>query len=109
LQILDQVLRVDPEQRLAVAKRSAEEQSESIELCRALIAGDGWKKVSGILNGLKDQELEGIRRHVLGYAQAVLLKAENNRAALVLEEFLEPFFNTGFAGLVYACYSVTKN
>ena len=109
LQILDQVLRVDPEQRLAVAKRSAEEQSESIELCRALIAGDGWKKVSGILNGLKDQEPEGIRRHVMGYAQAVLLKVESNRAALVLEEFLEPFFNTGFAGLVYACYSVTKN
>ena len=109
LQILDQVLRVDPEQRLAVAKRSAEEQSESIELCRALIAGDGWKKVSGILNGLKDQEPEGVRRHVMGYAQAVLLKVESNRAALVLEEFLEPFFNTGFAGLVYACYSVTKN
>ena len=108
LQILDQVLRVDPEQRLAVAKRSAEEQSESIELCRALIAGDGWKKVSGILNGLKDQEPEGVRRHVMGYAQAVLLKVESNRAALVLEEFREPFFNGGFSLLVLACYIIVK-
>jgi len=109
LQILDQVLRVDPEQRLEVAKRSAEEQSESIELCRSLINGDGWKKVSGILNGLKDQDPEGIRRHVMGYAQSVLLKGDNQRAGLVLEEMLEPFFNTGFPGLVYACYSITKN
>ena len=109
LQILDQVLRVDPEQRLETAKRSAEEQSESIALCRALINGEGWKSVKGILNGLKDQDPEGIRRHVMGYAQSVLLKSENDKAALVLEEFLEPFFNTGFPGLVYACYSVTKN
>ena len=109
LQILDQVLRVEPEQRLTVAKQSAEEQSESIELCRSLINGDGWKKVSGILNGLKEQDPEGIRRHVMGYAQAVLLKAESDKAALVIEEFLEPLYNSGFAGLVYACYSITKN
>ena len=109
LQILDQVLRVEPEQRLTVAKQSAEEQSESIELCRSLINGDGWKKVSGILNGLKDQDPEGIRRHVMGYAQSVLLRGDNQQAGLVLEEMLEPFFNTGFPGLVYACYSITKN
>lgn len=109
LQILDQVLRVDPEKRLEVAKHSAEEQSQSIELCRALISGDGWKKVNNILNGLKEEDPEGIRRHVLGYAQAVLLKSDNVRAGLVLEEFVDNFWNSGFSGLVLSCYTVVKN
>jgi len=109
LQILDQVLRVDPDKRLEVAKHSAEQQSQSIELCRALISGDSWKKVQTILNGLKEEDPEGIRRHVLGYAQAVLLKSDNERAGLVLEEFVDNFWNSGFPGLVYACYSVIKN
>ncbi len=108
LQILDQVLSVDPEQRLDVAKRSAEEQSESIELCRSLIDGSGWKKVRYILDGLKNQDPESIRRNVLGYAKSVLLKSENDRAALVLEEFIEPFYNSGFPGLTLACYIVIK-
>lgn len=105
LQILDQVLRVDGEKRLEVAKQSAEQQSLSIELCRALIGKQPWKKVAGILEGLKDQEPESIRRHVLGYAQAVLLKGENNTAAAVLEAFWEPLYDVGYPGLVYCCYS----
>lgn len=109
LQILDQVLRVAPESRLATAQRSAEEQSQSIELCRALLQGKNWRQVSKILSGLKDQEAESIRRHVLGYCQAVLLKEDNERAGLILEEFIEPFYNSGFPQLVYACYMTVKN
>lgn len=108
LQVLDQVLRVDADKRLEMARRSAEEMSQSIELCRALIGGSNWKKVAEILKGLKDQEAEGIRRHVLGYAQSVLLNGENNQAAAVIEAFLEPLYDVGFPGLVYGCYSVMK-
>ena len=109
LQILEQVLHADPEQRLAIAKQTAEEQSQSIELCRALLSGANWKVVSNILTGLKTQEPEGIRRQVLGYAQAVLLKADNEQAGLILEEFMEPNFTNGFPQLVFSCYSVIKN
>jgi DNA polymerase III gamma/tau subunit len=109
LQILDQVLRVSPDLRLKVAEKQAERQNQSIELCRALLQNTGWKKVQNILNGLKNEEPETIRRMVLGYCQAVLLKNDNEQAGLIMEEFIEPFFNTGFAGLVYACYSVIKN
>jgi DNA polymerase III subunit gamma/tau len=108
LQILDQVLRVDPEKRLETAKRSAQEQSESIELCRALLARKSWGEIRGILSGLKDQEAESIRRHVLGYAQAVLLKSDNTQAAMIIESFWEPFYDIGFPGLVFACYSSIK-
>jgi DNA polymerase-3 subunit gamma/tau len=107
LQILAQVLCVEPENRLEVAKQQAEKQSQTIELCRALLSGvGGWKKVSNILNGLKTQDPESIRRAVLGYCSSVLLKEENNQAAIIMEEFNEPFYNNGFPGLVFACYSI---
>lgn len=106
LQILAQVLAAGPEKRLEVAKRTAEVQSQTIELCRALMSNrTPWKKVATILEGLKDQDPEQIRRAVLGYCQAILLKEPNNQAAAVMEEFIEPFYNSGFPGLVLACYS----
>jgi len=106
LVILDQVLRVDPEKRIDVAKRTAEEQSQSIELCRALVKIASWKEVAGILSGMKTQDAERIRYAVLGYCQAILLKGvEHNQAAAIIEYFSEPFYNTGFPGLVFACYS----
>ena len=108
IQILEQVLSVEPEKRLEIAQQTALEQSQSIELCQALINNSNWKKVSGILKGLKDQDPESIRRHVLGYASAVLLNKDNVRAGAILEEFVEPFYNSNFPGLVFACYSVVK-
>ncbi len=109
LQILEQVLRVPEEKRLEIAEQTAAEQSQTIELCRALMKRAGWKEVSSILRGIKDQEPENIRRAVLGYASAVLLKKDDLLAGRILEEFFEPFYNTGFPGLVQACYAVTKN
>lgn len=106
LQILSQVLSVDEDKRISVAKKVAETQSKVIELCRALIGRKNWKQVSDILKGLKEEDPEKIRRAVLGYCQAVLLNEENNTAAAIMEEFIEPFYNTGMPGLVFACYSV---
>ncbi len=108
LQILEQVLAVESNLRLVTAQKAAEEISQSIELCRALIGQASWKKVSAILNGLKGQDPEGIRRHVLGYAQSILLKESNDKAAQVIEEFYEPTYNIGFPGVVLACYSIVN-
>ena len=98
-----------PEKRLEAAKQSAIETSQSIELCRALIGKSNWNHVKEILSGLKGQDPEGIRRHVLGYATSVLLKSNNKKAALVLEEFIEPTYNSGFSQIVYASLSVIEN
>ena len=108
IQILERVLGVSSEKQLEMAEQSATEYNESIELCRALISVSMWKEVSGILKGLKDKDPESIRRHVLGYAQSVLLNKSNDKAAFILEEFVEPFYNSGFPGLVLACYTVIK-
>jgi DNA polymerase-3 subunit gamma/tau len=107
--ILEQVLNTPKKRRLKIAQRSAIEQSESIALCRALIKRKNWGEIRKILSGLKGQDPESIRRVVLGYASAVLLKSDDMTAGLILEEFSEPFYNTGFPGLVYACYSIIKN
>jgi len=106
IQTLEQVLQAEPEDRLKVAKRAAEEQSQSIELCRALLKGAGWKEITNILSGLQEQDPEGIRRHVLAYCNSILLKGRNDQAARVMEEFIEPFWNAGKPGLTLACYSV---
>jgi DNA polymerase III gamma/tau subunit len=108
IQILEKVLSVPEEQRLSVAQKTAEEQNQSIELCRALMRKAGWKEIALILKGLKDQDPEGIRRHILGYLQGVLLSKRNDGAAEVMEEFLEPFYASGFPGLVFACYSAVN-
>ena len=106
LQILDQVLGVPAEMRKEVAKRAAEVQSDAIELCRVLIQKAPWKKVANILTKIKDQDPESIRRLVLSYCNSILLKGENMQAGLVMEQFIEPFYNTGFPGLTFACFSV---
>jgi len=109
LTILEQVLSVPEEQRLEMAQQTAAVQSQAIELCRALFEnGPSWKKVSSILAGLTDQDPEGVRRMVLAYCNSVLLKSDNPKAGLVMEMFIEPFYNTGFPGLTYACYSVVN-
>lgn len=108
LQILEKVLAVSEEKQLEMAAQAIEIQSQVVELCRALLQRSGWKKITGILFGLVEQDPETIRHAVLGYCQAVLLKEQNDMAAAVMEAFMEPFYNTGRPGLVFACYSVVR-
>lgn len=107
LQILSKVLAASEDKRLSVAKQAAESQSQVIELCRALAGKAPWKKVANILKELSNEDPERIRRAVLGYFQSILLGGNHSaQAAAIMEEFMEPFYNSGRAGLVLACYSV---
>lgn len=106
LTVLEKVLNATPEDRLRVASQSALEKSEGVALCRALMKGESWKKVSSILKGLKGQDAESVRRIALGYASAVLLNRDDFTAFTILECFEEPLYNIGFPGLVLACYRV---
>lgn len=85
----------------------AEEATPDIRaLCQALLKGEGWSIVKKILKSLKTEDPEKIRRAVLGYMSAVLLNSKNGKAAIILEEFAEPFWNEGFPGVVRASYTV---
>jgi hypothetical protein len=110
LQILEAVLNTPLEKQLEVAKRTAEQQSEMIELCRALVNKAPWKTVSTILTNLKEQDPESIRRVVLGYCQAILLKGKDDKLiGFIMEMFMEPTYNTGFPQIVFNCYSISTH
>lgn len=110
LTVLEQVLNAAPENRMEIAKRKAEEYNETIKLCRALVNNKSWKEIAEILRGLSKQEPELIRRAVMGYASAVLMKgSSNDTAGTMLEAFKETTYNSGFPGIVYAAYFVTRN
>lgn len=106
LQLLDKVLAVEPEYRLKVAEKEAEQQFKTIELCRALLQRKSWKFVSRILKSLQDEDPEGIRRAIMAYMGKVLIDGENDLAALVMEEMMTSVYYNGFPGLIFACYSI---
>lgn len=90
-----------------ILERMQEEQKEAIELCRLLIKGGRWAEVSKLLRKLEGQDPEGIRRLCLAYFSKVLLGG-NSRAFLVMDAMREPFYATGFPGLVLACYEIVE-
>jgi DNA polymerase-3 subunit gamma/tau len=109
LTILEQVLSASKSERLEIAKRYNEEAKEGIDLCRALFSQKrSWSTTKKILEGLRDKDAESIRRIVLGYATSILLKNENDLAALALEALSKPLYDVGFPGLVLACYIIHR-
>lgn len=98
-----------PERQMArAAKQTAQAESQTIDLCRALMKGASWKTISGILKGLEKEDAESTRRAILGYCSNVLLNGGSPQAYLVLDAFREPFYNTGKPGLVLACYEAVE-
>ena len=107
LGILDAVKGLSGREMLAAAKQQAALQNEVIALCRALAdTRSNWKKVSEILRGLHGQDPESIRRKVIGYCSGWLLKQSNIRAFEIMDCFMTPTYNEGFARIVHSCYMV---
>ena len=114
LVILERISGVESnEERIKIINNSSviEEDVDVIELCRALLNNKStWGNISTILKKLKEagklDDAETIRYIVMGYMSAVLLNSDNKRAAIVLEAFSEPTYNTGKNGIILASYSV---
>lgn len=109
LQTLEQVINTEPDKRLEAAKKVAEQTSQAIELSRLLFKKASWQQVSKVLQGLKGQDAEGIRRVVMGYASAVLVNNYNENAHHILVEFEEPTYNNGFNQIVLSSANVIKS
>ena len=106
LVMLDKVIDLDKDEQLAAAKKAASEQGQTIDLCRALIGGSKWTKVSALLKEMQDQDPEAIRRSVLGYMNSTLLKEANNQAMLVMKAFQFPTYDMGWPAVTLACYEI---
>lgn len=89
---------------------SGDHKTDAIQLARALMQPQmKWAAMAGILSGMKDQDPEGLRRMVLGYCQAILLKGDANpRAAAILEGFSRPFYDTLWPGLTLAVFNLVR-
>lgn len=103
LVLLEKMAALAPEERAAGLAAAAEEESEAIALCRALIQKAPWAKVAGILKGLK-AEPESVRWAVLGYARSVLLGKPDLQAYHVITCFEQNFYDSKDAGLIRACF-----
>jgi DNA polymerase-3 subunit gamma/tau len=106
LVMLDRTIDLPEESMLRTVEKAAVEQSQVIDLCRCLMKKADWKQVKKILQGLKDQAPEDVRRAVLGYCSAVLLNEDEPKAYVVLDAFRPPTYDIGWPGIVMAAYEV---
>lgn len=107
LVVLHKIIDLPRERMLEAAKQKAAEENQIIDLCRALFKRHKWPVVAKILRGLKETaEPENVRRAVLNYCATVLSSKDDGAAFLVISVFKSNFFDSGYAGLVAACYDV---
>jgi DNA polymerase III gamma/tau subunit len=101
---LEKVMYLDEaDQMLHALEVETEEMADTLALCRVLLNGT-WKEISTCITNLTMSDWESVRYAVLGYMTSILLKNNVKKAAVVLEFFKEPWYNSGKAGLVYAAY-----
>lgn len=93
---------------LAAVAISDEVEIAANELAKALYSKQSWRKVAEILEKLKGQDPESVRRAVMGWSSALLLKSGKHEWAFILECFSEPTYNTGHAGLVLSAYTAQQ-
>jgi DNA polymerase III gamma/tau subunit len=105
LVLLEKVKDLDEEEVDNAIIDFSSEKEEIISLCRRLVKGCSWNMLANALTKVTD-EPETVRRAVLGYCSAVLLREENSRAALIIDCFKNNFYDSGKAGLIAACYEV---
>lgn len=103
--MLDSVIDLPTEQIESAINKIKTTQATILDLCKALLEKKSWKIVSELLKNVKE-EPEKVRWSILGYMHSVLTnpKGQEARAAVIISEFSEPFFNNGKAGLAACCY-----
>jgi DNA polymerase III subunit gamma/tau len=105
---LQKVMDLAPRLQAQAVEKAMSDENETIELCRALIAGKNWAILKMILKGLQEQEPESVRRAVLGYCNSILLGEDSARAVVIIREFQYPTYDSGWPSLTAACYMVME-
>jgi DNA polymerase III gamma/tau subunit len=108
LVILEQTLTVkDPAEQMEIIE-SASAEAASKNLCTLLLNPRvQWAEVAKFLRKCEDDP-EGLRRMVLGYASKVCLGGGKNagRANMILSYFRDSFFEGGRGALINSCFEV---
>lgn len=105
LGVLDKIIDLDPKDMKAMAEKAAAQESQVIELCRALFARKSWKEVAAILKGLEKEDVEKTRLAIMGYCNSILMGGKDSpQAAMVMGCMEKPFYSNGKFGLTLASY-----
>jgi DNA polymerase III subunit gamma/tau len=107
LMSLDQILDLPEDQMLKSIQSININDTEIRELCQAMLNNDSWKNMAIILKGLKKYEPEKIRRSIIGYMATVILKNNNEKAALIFDCFRENVYDSGMPGIIFSTYNTT--
>ena len=108
LVILNQVMGLEMEEDQLGAAGVAEASPNAIKIARLLMdPRTKWPEMAAVLKEI-DEDAEGLRYMVLGYAQSVMLGGGKaaERAYQIVLGFQYNFFDSKRAGLVAACYGV---
>jgi len=112
LVILDQVIDMEPARQRRAVKDYITNEAKTIELCRALLKGANWPNIQPILKDLTDDP-EKVRKAVIGYMSVVALNQKNPQtvynAGMIYKHFSKAFYDTGKAGLTFACWAAVEN
>ena len=117
LVILDQIASLeDSEKQLAAIRTTTINKDVAIDLARLLVTNwqAAWVDCAKLLRSLKDEDAEGVRYCVLGYARACMVGGEGKppnpklgaRAYMVIDIFSRNFYDSKQAGLAAACWEV---
>lgn len=107
LKLLDKVTGIQTDKALVIiqSENSGDlEDPNILAICRGLLEGNSWSAIANNLKNVKGSDVEGIRRQILGYMAAVLVNKPSQKVACIMGYFIDTFFNSGYGGLVYACY-----
>lgn len=106
--ILDQIAAVEDKATRMDLIRRADVAAVGIEIARALYQRKPWAAVAPLIKSC-DEDPEGLRYVIMGYAQSILLSGKSDeRAFEMIDEFSRNFFDSKKAGLTAAAYLLSK-
>ena len=112
LTMLEQCMGLGEAEALTAVSNFRVREKQIIDLCRAMMAGRVWTDLVGIYSGLGEQDSESIRRALLGYFRACLLKsrkpAETARIVGMIEELSPNTFDAGDAMLLAEIWRASR-
>lgn len=111
LVLLDTIREIEGEEAQLAAITNPEAKQVAFDLVKALLwEKANWKSVSKILQGIDNEDPEGLRYLVLACATKEMLKGTKNspRAYMIVTAFRDNFYDSKFSGLVAACWEVVQ-
>jgi DNA polymerase III gamma/tau subunit len=114
LKILQQIIDLESVDEMMEAIQASDFRNAAFDLVKVMLPFKGranWNEVAKVLNGLKDEEPEGIRRLILAVCKTHMLKGGPlaGRAFLLYGHFQDNYYDTGMTGLVASCFGAVHS